>query len=257
MEFVGPAVRLTDADIAATAATLGIEPAVVHAVDEVESRGHGFLDDGRPTILFERHVFSRRTGHRFDGIHPGISDVEAGGYGAAGAHQYDRLHEATALDRAAALQSASWGRYQVMGFNATSAGWVDVESFVASMCESEAEHLKAFVGYCQANDLIRFLAVHDWRSFTRGYNGSGNVDDYAPKLEAAYRRHAAGPKPVPGTDWADQANDPMRPGDAVKEIQKTLVAAGVYPADRVDGAFGRRSRAALNALLRAAGQPGL
>lgn len=245
-EFAGPALRLTDADIAATAATLGIEPAVVRAVDEVESRGHGFLHDGRPTILFERHVFARQTGHRFDSTHPGISNVEAGGYGAAGAHQYDRLHEATALDRAAALQSASWGRYQVMGFNAISAGWVDVESFVASMCESEAEHLKAFVGYCQANDLIRYLAVHNWRAFTRGYNGPGAVDEYSAKLEAAYRKHAADPAPTAAGTMPIEVGPIAR----IKALQLVLSVTQ-------DGAFGRRSRAALNDLLVAAGQPGI
>lgn len=244
LEFAGPALSLTDADIAAAAHELGIEPAVVHAVDEVESRGRGFLDDARPKILFERHVFSRRTAHRYDATHPGISHQIPGGYGAAGEHQYDRLHEAMALDRKAALQSASWGRYQVMGFNAELCGWPDVEAFVASMCKSEAQHLKAFIAYCRANDLVRFLATHDWRSFTRGYNGKGNVDDYSQKLAVAYNRHHA------ALSGVSPPLSAVSPRDTIKRLQIDL---GVVS----DGVFGKRSRAALNAILMAAGQPGI
>lgn len=236
IEFAGPALRLTDADIADAAENLGVEAAVIRAVDEVESRGAGFLDDSRPTILFERHIFSRRTGHRYDILHRGISSPTPGGYGAAGAYQYKRLAEAIRLDRKAALQSASWGRYQVMGFNAELCGWPDVEAFVADMCKSEALHMQAFVGYCRANDLVRFLATHDWRSFAAGYNGRGNVDEYSQKLAVAYRRHAA-PKAV-------------SPRDTIKRIQEAL---GVVN----DGIFGPITRQALNDVLRAAGQPGI
>lgn len=244
LEFAGPALPLSDGDIAAAAAELGIEPAVVRAVDEVESRGHGFLPDKRPVILFERHVFSRRTSHHYDVTRPHISSPTPGGYGAPGAHQYDRLAEAITLDRQAALQSASWGRYQVMGFNAELCGWPDVEAFVASMCQSEAEHLKAFIGYCRANDLVQFLATHDWRSFAAGYNGRGNVDDYSQKLATAYRRHAAAATGVSAPISA------LTPRDTIKRVQDAL---GVVS----DGSFGPRSRAALNALLTAAGQLGI
>lgn len=247
LEFAGAAVALRDEDIAAAAAQLGIEAAVVRAVDEVESRGRGFLPDKRPTILFERHVFSRRTGHRYDIGHPDISNPVAGGYGAAGAHQYDRLAEAIRLYRKAALQSASWGRYQVMGFNAEICGWPDVEAFVADMMKGEALHLQAFIGYCRANDLVRFLATHDWRSFTRGYNGPGNVDDYSQKLAAAYRRHATIMPPL--------ENAGPSPIDDIRSAQRKLMAAGLLkkrsgaPAteEDIDGDPGEMTRAAATA----------
>lgn len=225
MEFTGPATPLSDADIAAAAAELGIEVAVIYAVDEVESRGKGFLPDTRPQILFERHVFSRRTHRAFDALHPGISHPSAGGYGQTGAHQYTRLHEAIALDRDAALRSASWGRYQVMGFNAELCGWPDVESYVADACKSEAEHLRAFIGYCRERGIVGYLRSHDWRAFTSAYNGPGNVDEYSAKLEAAYHEHA-GRRP---------ADLPMRPisateeamRDAIRSVQSLLNLEGV------------------------------
>ncbi|NVH65249.1 DUF3380 domain-containing protein, partial [Burkholderia pseudomallei] len=46
--------HLTDGDLVRAADTLGVSVACVRAVNEVESRGVGFLDDGRPKILFER-----------------------------------------------------------------------------------------------------------------------------------------------------------------------------------------------------------
>ena len=74
-----------------------------------ESRGFGFLSDRRPKILFERHIFHKRTGGKFSAKHPDISNRNAGGYGAGGGHQYVRLEKAIKLDRKAALESASWG----------------------------------------------------------------------------------------------------------------------------------------------------
>lgn len=256
LEFAGAAMPLTDTDIADAAARLGIEAAVIAAVAEVESAGGGFLPDKRPKILFERHIFARRTDHRFSARNPDVSGTTPGGYGAAGAHQYERLHQAIALDRTAALESASWGKFQVMGFNAEISGWPNVEAFVVDMCKSEAQHLQAFIGFCQHNDLIRHLATHEWRAFTRGYNGTGNVDVYAPKLEAAYTKHSRDERWFePGYGAPATADDlgmpnAISPFDKIKAIQLVL---GVEQ----DGAFGRRSRAALNALLTAANQPGI
>lgn len=247
LEFAGAATPLSADDIAAAAAELGIEPAVIAAVAEVESAGAGFLADGRPKILFERHVFGRRTGHKYSALHPDISGSTPGGYGAGGARQYERLHEAIRLDRTAALESASWGKFQVMGFNAEACGWPNVEAFVTDMCKSEAQHLAAFMGYCRANDLIRHMATHDWRAFTRGYNGPGNVDRYSGLIEVAYRKHAAA---QPASDPLDGMPNAVTPVEKIKAIQLVL---GVEQ----DGAFGRRSRAALNGVLQAAQQPGI
>lgn len=226
-EFAGAATPLSDADIAEAAARLDVDVALIAAVAEVESAGAGFLPDKRPKILFERHVFSRRTSRRFDHAYPSISNPRSGGYGASGAYQYTRLAIALDLNRTAALESASWGRFQCMGFNAELCGWPNVEAFVADMCRSEAEHLKAFIGYCQATDLFDDLEAHDWRAFTRGYNGPGNVDAYAPKLEAAYRKHAAR-RPLPPV-VGNPVDDPV---ELCRRMQRALgVEADGWPGD--------------------------
>ncbi len=98
------------------------------------------------------------TGGRFDQSHPGISTSSwVRNYGAAGAHQYDRLAKAIALDRRAALESASWGMFQIMGGNFAACGFADVDAFVAAIVESEMRHLKAFIEFCQVNRLDGYL----------------------------------------------------------------------------------------------------
>ena len=52
--------NLTENDFQRVADLLGIEVAVVKAVQAVETGGHGgFVAPGRPMILFEGHIFWR------------------------------------------------------------------------------------------------------------------------------------------------------------------------------------------------------
>src|SRR5436305_5353027 len=118
LEFVGTAFPLSQGGVNETLTSSGLGIAELWAVLSVETSGCGFLDDRRPKILFERHVFSRETNGGFDASHPDLSNPTAGGYGAGGAAQYDRLQRAIVLDREAALLSTSWGLGQVMGYNA-------------------------------------------------------------------------------------------------------------------------------------------
>jgi hypothetical protein len=108
-------------------------------------------------------------------------------YGAAGAHQYDRLYEAILLDRRAALQSASWGKYQITGANFAQAGYASVDDFVLDMCHDEGYQLDAFVAFIQ-NDppMQQALRNKEWSSFARRYNGPGQVESYAALIEKAY-----------------------------------------------------------------------
>lgn len=70
------------------------------------------------------------------------------------------------------------------------------------------------------------------------------------------RRAMTGAKatPIAVADPAGETAEPMRAHEAVKAVQRALADSGVYPADLIDGLFGRRSLAALNALLMADGQ---
>jgi hypothetical protein len=194
MEFTGAAPPLGPQDIAAAAAHLHCEPAAIRAVCEIESAGGGFLPDKRPKILFEAHLFGNLTHHRWDATHSNISSPSWNRalYGAGGAHQYDRLAEAISLDRTAALQSASWGMFQIIGMNFAACGFASVEAYVAAMCVGEGAQLAAFAAFCAHEGLASLLAAHDWTEFALRYNGPGEAEnDYAGKLAAAYQRHAA------------------------------------------------------------------
>jgi hypothetical protein len=213
--------------------------AEVWAILNVETRGCGFLADRRPMILFERHVFSRETNHRFDASDPDISNPAPGGYGPGGAAQYDRLARALALDRTAALRSASWGIGQLMGFNAEIAGYADVEEMVAAMTASENQQLLGMAGEITHNRLDRFLRAHDWTSFARGYNGPQYAkNNYDTRLAAAYQKYTLGPLP----------------DLIVRAGQVYLMYLGHNPGS-VDGVMGRFTRSALNEFQEQHGLP--
>src|SRR6266567_2201201 len=127
-EFVGTALPLDETGVTEVTERMGIHAPELWAVLNVETKGFGFLPDKRPSILYERHIFSRETNNKFDSAHPDISNPNQGGYGADGAHQYDRLTKAIALNRKAALDAVSWGIGQLMGFNSKIAGYPDVET---------------------------------------------------------------------------------------------------------------------------------
>ena len=96
----------------------------------VETRGFSFFVDRRQKILFERHIFHKRADGRFDSDNPDISSLQSGGY-SGGPEECDRLARAVVLDREAALESTSWGFGQVMGFHATSVGYLGAEAMVS------------------------------------------------------------------------------------------------------------------------------
>ncbi len=163
---------LSEADYQNAAQTIGCEVAAVKAVAAVESRGNGFLPSGRPKILFQSHVFSKHTKHKYDPLFPDISTrhQNAALY-RGGEHEYSRLLKAMLLDRSAALMSASWGKFQIVGQGFQEAGSPDIESFVSSMSKSEGAQLEAFCKFVRSKKLVAALKDHDWAGFARSYNG--------------------------------------------------------------------------------------
>ena len=183
---------LSEKDYEQSARELQCETAALKAVVDIESRGSGFLPDGRPKILFEAHIFSRFTKHKFDEDFPHISSpgwnrsLYKGGKG-----EWDRLAEAVNLDRRAALMACSWGLFQIMGFNFTLCGFTTIEAFVEAMKGGEDRHLDAFVAFIKTVHLDDELRRHDWAGFARGYNGPGfRANRYDTKLNLAYQKYS-------------------------------------------------------------------
>lgn len=178
--------QFTDAALSRAAKTLGTDLPTVKAVAKVESAGSGFLADGRPKILFERHIFSRLTGRAHDATNPDLSSSKAGGY-LGGELEYPRLYRALQLDGDAAVQSASWGGFQIMGFNWRECGERSLAGFLIAMHHNADAHLALFVQFVLGRDLAPLLRDHKWASFAEKYNGpSYRINNYDGRLAAAY-----------------------------------------------------------------------
>jgi len=171
---------------------LDVEQAVLRAVADVESSGSGFLPAPSvlPKILFEGHAFHRLTGGRFSEARPNISypKWDRRKYKDA-AGEWKRLEEAMSLDRTAALQSASWGMFQIMGFNYAYCGYQDVEAFVADQYQGADAQLTAFAKFIARPQYLRALRNADWATFASAYNGPGYAQNhYDTKMAAAHKR---------------------------------------------------------------------
>ncbi len=175
-----------------------LEPAVILAIQSVESGNNGYLPDGRPKILFEGHIFWRMLKNA--GKNPadhvaGNEDIlfersDRSKY-IGGKAEYDRLEKAAKIDRIAALKSASWGEFQIMGFNHKTVGYPDVESFVEAMKEPGAGQIRAVLAFMENNKLLPLVRGPNkqWAKFARAYNGAGYAkNQYDVKLEKAYNR---------------------------------------------------------------------
>jgi hypothetical protein len=195
---LNPARGIGDDAYAAAATSLGVDVATIKAVADVETSGDAFDTLGRPRILFERHYFHRLTAGRFDLTHSRVSAKSAGGYGKFSA-QYDKLEEAYALDADAALRSASWGRFQIMGDNFIAAGFPSPQGFVKAMTRSEEAQLQAFVSFVRnRTSMAEALRHKNWAAFAKAYNGPGYAkNQYDTKLASSYASFAGAAVPVP------------------------------------------------------------
>ncbi|SFT49880.1 Peptidoglycan-binding (PGRP) domain of peptidoglycan hydrolases-containing protein [Algoriphagus locisalis] len=191
---------LSEQDLIDFAKRYQVDLAAVKAVNEVESSGKGFFIDGRPKILFEGHIFWRQLKAR--GINPedfANSTNEHVLYKSytkkhylGGSREYERLEQAASISpdprfREAALASASWGSYQVMGFHAVPLGYPSVQQFVDDMYIHERNHLEVFGRYILKNGCLDYLQAKNWAKFAACYNGPAYATNkYDEKMAKAY-----------------------------------------------------------------------
>lgn len=172
---------------------IGCEVAAIRAVAEVESRGGGFDPEGFPKTLFEGHWFYRLTKGKYATVAPDLCYPKwtKQFYGKGWLEEKVRLARACELDRTAALQSASWGMFQIMGFNHVQCGFKTVQQFVNAMCASEDSQLAVFTQYIINTGLAKYLIAKDWASFAHLYNGPEYTrNQYDKKLGQAYTKYS-------------------------------------------------------------------
>jgi hypothetical protein len=194
---------IAKSDFIAVADKLKLNVAALMAVAEVESSGSGMTTlEGKdvPTILFEPHVYYSEL--KAAGINPelhlkGNEDIlyrkwKTRPYPRSQAERHAQLAKACALHREAALKSASYGRFQIMGFNHAACGCKTIQEFINAMYASEAEQLRLFGNFIEIKGLIKYLQRRDWDNFALRYNGEGyKQHKYHVKLADAYKRYSA------------------------------------------------------------------
>jgi hypothetical protein len=198
---------LTQDFIAALAGDLAVEPPALRAVVAVESSGRGLFPEGAvspegqeiggfPVVRLEAHVFwkeLRKAGIEPHGAGPSrpdlLSPVRNDRLVKTAPGEWDRLRAARLLHRDAADSSASWGMFQIMGFNWGLAGAGSVQDFVriSHSLEGQAE---LFAGFVRGDPVMHRALRHlDWAGFARRYNGPGYArNGYHLKLAESYER---------------------------------------------------------------------
>ena len=209
------------------ARAIGCDTAAIKAVWEVEAAGQYFLSDGTVIRRFEPHHMPGATMNWRDSLKIGRKRREA---------MFLKAHRDAPE---AALRATSWGAAQIMGFNAAKCGFASAEEMVVTMARSAQDQLDAFVALVKAWNIDGAIRSHDWEAFARRWNGSGQVQEYARRMESAYRRHSGGAR-------SPQVLRVGSSGSAVKRLQEAL---GID----ADGEFGPRTLEAVEAFQSEAG----
>ena len=211
-----PINRATEGWLHGVAVRFEIPLAALRAVIDVESGGRAFARIPRervapvfdvsesgdllleePLIRFEGHYFDRLIADetvRDEARAAGLASPKAGRIRNS-RRQKDRwqtLAEAVQRDRAAALQSVSWGLGQVMGANWRHLGYADAEAFVREVRSGIEGQVHVMLQFIRANGLTVMLQRGDWEAFARRYNGPNfHKNGYDWRLKLAYEKYNA------------------------------------------------------------------
>lgn len=214
---LGAARYATAQDYTELAKRLKVPESYVRAVAEVETRDHAFLVTGKTTILFERHKFDSLLskalkkqhvlarllkqlaieGNAQDVLalirkrHPNICSSTAGGY-LGGAKEWERLELARSFDQDAAFESASWGRFQIMGFNHKLAGYPSAVAMALDYEHSEKNQLKSLATFIENQpNMHSALKRRDFAEFAKLFNGPAYKNNqYDTRMDSAEKRWA-------------------------------------------------------------------
>lgn len=227
----GEAIAVTDADIAKLADSLQCHPADLEAIAEVESGGFGWFPDGRIKILFEKHwMYKYLEGSaRSAAVKAGVARAswispKQGGYNdqSSADDRYELLEKAIKFNREGAFKSASYGTYQIMGFNHQVCGHPTAEDMFNKFCQSEVYQLSAFAAFLKSKGLVSAIKRRDFAEIERGYNGGGLNGAYAYKMKVASDKLRAG-------KWKD-----YKPGSMAIPTPKPAPAPATPPPVPID-----------------------
>lgn len=219
--WIGAAVPSTHDDLVAAAMQLNCDVAAIEAIWAVEASGIEFNADGSIPMRFEPHKM------------PGATMSWKESKALSTATRRGLFSVAYANTPNAALEATSWGAPQIMGNNHSGAGYADAESMVRAMAASGGAQIRAFVAFVQSAGLDTHIRAHDWYKFAVGYNGTGEPNTYARKIETEYRL-ASGGKTSPIV---------LRFGAQGKDVRLLQTALSL----NADGVFGMKTQEAVMA----------
>jgi hypothetical protein len=168
---------------AKAAKELGVEEAALRAVAEVESGNMGFYaNTKKPIVRLENHVLVK--------YQPKYNvPFKSFGINRSGIAEYNRFLEAYNYQKDSAIESTSFGQFQIMGFHWKSLGYKSPQDFFAQMSKNAESQFDAFVRFLVKNNLVKYLKTKNWSMFAYYYNGAGYAKNaYDVKMANAYEK---------------------------------------------------------------------
>lgn len=197
----GNGCNINDNDYEIAAKELGIEKEVLMAIASQESKHASFKAVKQATILFERHKMYRllikkgNTKASVDALskrYPSIVNEDSGGHNDM--TSYDKLKTAKSIDYDCAVQSCSWGKFQVMGFHYANL-YSSPRELEKAMNMCELQQFKYFVLYLKkTNGMVNALKSKNWEEIATLYNGpkwKEKNPEYANNIKRYYNQFKA------------------------------------------------------------------
>lgn len=225
------------------ASDLNIESATLKAVVQVESAGRLSVNIAgcvEPLIRFEGHYFYKLLplAKRNMAVAQGLASAKAGTVKnpLTQKGRWKLLRRAIKINRAAALESVSWGLGQVMGSHWRWLGYASIDALVIEARDGVSGQIRLMARYITKANLAEKLRTHDWAGFARAYNGPAyRKYKYHTKLEKAYDSFS-----TTGSQKHLKTKTALlqygSTGKAVAELQKNLTSLGHFLIS--DGDFG-------------------
>ena len=197
----GNGCNINDNDYATTAKDLGVEKEVLMAIASQESKHTSFKAVKQATILFERHKmywllikkgYTKASVDALSKKYPSIVNKSDGGYNDM--TSYEKLKIAKSIDYDCAIQSCSWGKFQVMGFNYANL-YSSPRELEKAMNMCELQQFKYFVSYLKnTSGMVDALKNKNWERIATLYNGpnwKNQNPEYANNIKRYYNQFKA------------------------------------------------------------------
>jgi len=197
----GNGCNISDNDYETAAKELGVEKEVLMAIASQESKHASFKAVKQATILFERHkmysllIKKGNTKASVDALskkYPSIVNEDSGGHNDM--TSYEKLKIAKSIDYDCAVQSCSWGKFQVMGFNYANL-YSSPRELEKAMNMCELQQFKYFVLYLKkTNGMVDALKNKNWERIATLYNGpnwKNQNPEYANNIKRYYNQFKA------------------------------------------------------------------